>query len=158
MVSPELLRRYPFFGTLDDGQLKQVAMVCEKSEFEKDATLYQECGSADQLFLLIEGSVDLFYRSEEEFATKDSPAPKEYLVGEVNPGEVFGVSGLVEPYQYNTTARAARKCSVICLDAVALRALFSDDGHLAFKLMVHTTRTTLDRMAGLRAQLAAAWS
>ncbi len=155
MISPELLRRYPFFGTLDDAQLKQVAMVCEKGECKKGTTFYEECAQADQFFLLIDGSVDLFYRTQEEFPVKDAPPPKEFLVGEINPGEVFGISALVEPYAHNTTAYAARPCSYISLDAVALRELFKNDIHLAYKVMVQTTRTTLERMAGLRAQLAA---
>lgn len=158
MISPELLRRYPFFGTLDDAQLKKVAMVCEIDAYEKDIIFFEECAQADQLFLLTEGSVDLFYRSAEEFPTKDSPPPKEFLVGEINPGEVFGVSALVEPYTYDATAKAARKCSFIRLDAVELRKLFENDVHLAYKLMVQATRTSMERMAGLRAQLAAAWS
>lgn len=158
MVSPELLRRYPFFGTLDDTQLKQVAMICDKENIEKGFTFFEECGQADTLFLLTEGSVDLFYHSEEEFPTKDSPAPKEFLVGEINPGEVFGVSALIEPYSYNTTARAAREASIIRVDATAVRVLFESDVNLAYKLMVQVTKTTMERMAGLRAQLAAAWS
>lgn len=156
MVSPELLRRYPFFGTLDEAQLKQVAMLCDKDEFEKDFTFFEECGQADTLFLLSEGSVDLFYHTGEEFPTKASPAPKEFLVGEINPGEVFGVSALIEPYSYNTTARAARPGTAIRVDAAAVRKLFESDVNLAYKLMVQTIKTTMERMAGLRAQLAAA--
>jgi CRP-like cAMP-binding protein len=155
MVSPELLRRYPFFGTLDDAQLKQVAMACEKGECEKGTTFYEECAQADQFFLLIDGSVDLFYRAQEEFPTKDAPPPREFLVGDINPGEVFGISALVEPFSHSTTARAVRRCSYISLDAVALRELFEKDIHLAYKIMAQVTRTTLERMAGLRAQLAA---
>ena len=155
MVSPELLRRYPFFGTLEDAQLKQVAMVCEKGECEKGTIFYEECTQADQFFLLIDGSVDLCDRTQEDFPAKDAPPPKEFLVGDINPGEVFGVSALVEPFSHSTTARAARQCTYISLDAIALRELVNNDVHLAYKLMVQTTRTTLERMAGLRAQLAA---
>lgn len=158
MVSPELLRRYPFFRTLDDAQLKKIAMLCEQEKFDKDALIYKESGFADQLYLLTDGSVDLFYHVEGEYRTKDSPPPKEFLVDDINPGVAFGVDSLVEPFSYDTTARAAQSCSVICLDAVELRKLFEKDVNLAYKLMVQTTRTLMEHLAGMRAKLAAAWA
>ncbi len=34
MISPELLRRYPFFGTLSEEQLRQIAMIAEEQTYE----------------------------------------------------------------------------------------------------------------------------
>ena len=35
MVSPELLRRYPFFALLDDDQLQAVAMITQEKKLSK---------------------------------------------------------------------------------------------------------------------------
>ncbi len=39
MISPELLRRYPFFGSLTDDQLKAIAMIAKEKTYTKDTIL-----------------------------------------------------------------------------------------------------------------------
>lgn len=158
MISPELLRRYPFFGTLDDAQLKAVAMVCTRRVFEKSETFFEEHAKADKLYLLIDGSIDLFYRAEVEFPSKDSPPPKEFLVDDINQGEVFGIAALIEPYSYTATARAGKRCDVVELDAEKIRKMFEQDVVLGFNLMTQITKTAVERIHHLRIQLATAWS
>ena len=41
MVSPELLRRYPFFGFLDATQLKAMAMIAEEVEPQTGEDLFE---------------------------------------------------------------------------------------------------------------------
>ena len=103
MVSPELLRRYPFFGSLNEIQLKLIASVCEESKIEAEQVIFEECAEADTLYLLEEGSVELYYR-----LLKEGQPPQQFFVGEINPGEVFGISSLIEPYALNATAKAAK--------------------------------------------------
>lgn len=158
MVSPELLRRYPFFGTLDDAQLKAVAMVCTRRVLEKSETFFEENAQAKKLYLLIDGSIDLFYRSEVEFPTKDSPPAKEFLVDEINTGEVFGIAALIEPFIYTASARAAKHSEVVELDAEELRKMFERDVYLGCKLINKIAKTAVERIHALRTQLAAAWS
>jgi CRP-like cAMP-binding protein len=61
MISPELLRRYPFFAFLDEAQLQAVAMLSEESEVEDGAPVFESGKPAEALCLLIEGSLDLYY-------------------------------------------------------------------------------------------------
>lgn len=155
MVSPELLRRYPFFAGLNDGQLKKIALLSDEIEFEEGATIFVEGDQANSLYLLIDGAVDLFFTTEEEYNPKTS---RQYAVGDINVGEVFGISALIEPYLTTTEARVGRDSQILQIDAAALRALFPEDQGMAYQLMHAIARTTRERMAGLRAQLAAAWS
>jgi len=155
MISPELLRRYPFFGTLDDAQLKQIAMLAEEETILKGTTIFSERASADTLCVLMTGSVDLFFHSAEEFHPKQS---KELFAGEINPGEVFGISALVEPYILAASARAAKDCTVIKIDAVALRSLLKQNAALGCLLMVQIAQTLNSRLNAARVQLAAAWA
>ncbi len=155
MISPEMLRRYPFFGTLDDAQLKQIAMIAEEETILKGATIFSERASADHLFVLMAGSVDLYFHSAEEFHPKKS---KELFAGEIDPGEVFGISSLVEPYVLAASARAAKDCAVIRIDAVALRNLLKKDAAMGCLLMVQIAQTLNSRLTAARIQLAAAWA
>lgn len=155
MVSPEVFRRYPFFGPFNDKQLRQISMISEEVEVPAGTQLFEECQTADTLFLLIEGEVELYYKSEEEFHPKES---KEFAVGIINPGEVFAVSSLISPYVLNATGRTTKPSRYIKIDAKALRELFDKDPQMGYKAMHQVTKTIMERLSYTRAQLAAAWA
>jgi len=155
MISTEILRRYPFFAGLTEAQLKAVAMLAQDTSYPKDSTIFEECGEANRLFLLLEGSVDLYYRSQEEFHPTTT---KNFFVGEINPGEVFGTSSIIEPYELNATARNPVNCRLVEIDAVELRKLITTDPDLANKLLLAVIKTLKERIGAMRVQLAAAQS
>ncbi len=70
MVSPELLRRYPFFGSLSDSQIKSMAMIAEEESVAKGTVLCEEGQPENVFFLLLEGSASLYYKSGDEFHPK----------------------------------------------------------------------------------------
>jgi CRP/FNR family transcriptional regulator len=155
MISPEILRRYPFFGTLSDQQLKSLAMIGEELTFEKDTVICEEGQPANAFYLLLEGGVSLYYKSEEEFYPKTR---KDFLVGEINPGEVFAISILVEPYKYTATVKAEQKSRVIKFDAGEINRLIEKDPRLYCILMREIAKAAMERLAYARVQLAAAWA
>ena len=57
MISPELLRRFPFFNFMDEAQLKAVAMIAEELTYEKDEVIVEAGKPADHFFFLIDGDV-----------------------------------------------------------------------------------------------------
>ena len=153
MVSPEFLRRFPFFGALSEAQLKAVASLAEEKSYAKGATIFEECDTADKLFLLLEGNVDLYYRSQEEY---HPTTVKEFQVGEINVGEVFGTSSIIEPYELNATARAFEAARLVVINAVELRKLMGEDISLTSKLYYQVIKSLKERIIALRVQLAAA--
>lgn len=155
MISPEILRRYPYFGTLSPAQLEAIADISEEVTYEMGATVFKESQPADKLYLLINGGIDLYAKSEEEFHPKSR---KEFSVGEINPGELFGLSALVEPYVMTAGARVSQKCQVLEIDAVALRRLIGEDHELALHLITQTAKALKQRLEAVRIQLAAAWA
>jgi len=155
MISPELLRRYPFFGPLNEKQRKAIAMVADEIQMKEKQVVFEECQAADALYLLIEGDIDLTYKSEEEFHPKKT---KVFSVGEINPQEVFAISALIEPYEYNATATVTKDGRAIKIDAKALRELIEQDIQLGYILMHQIAKTAMERLAYTRVQLAAAWA
>ena len=155
MISPELLRRYPFFGPFGDEQLKEIAMLADEVTVDAGEQLFEECETADTLYLLLEGSIDLYYKSEEEYHPKDS---KEFSVGEINPGEIFAISAVINPYVLNATARVSRKAHLVKFNAKALRELFEKDPRMGYIAMHQVTKAIMERLAYTRVQLAAAWA
>jgi CRP-like cAMP-binding protein len=155
MVSPEIIRRYPFFGALTDAQIKAIAMIAEEETYAKGAVICEEGKPATALYLLQEGGVSLYYKSEEEFHPSTR---KDFLVGEINPGEVFAISVFVEPYMYTSTVKAEQDIRVIKFDAAELKKLIDKDPRLYCTLMRETAKAAMERLAYARIQLAAAWA
>lgn len=150
MVSPELLRRYKFFGLLEDAQLKVAAMLAEEVTCPPGTVLFQQDTATPAVYVLLEGDVDLFCRLGE------ARQPQEVLVGEINAGEVFGLSALIEPYQGVASARAVAASRLLKFEAPRLRAACAADNRLANGLLAAVAKTALERLYSTRIQLAAA--
>jgi CRP-like cAMP-binding protein len=153
MISPELLRRFPFFGKFNDEQLKEIAMIAEMVSVNKDVVLFEECGPADIFYLLLEGGVELYYKAEEQYKSN-----KELSVGDINPGEVLAISAMIEPYVLNASARTAQPSSFIKINAVALRELLEKEPRMGFIFMRQLNKALMERLTYTRVQLAAAWA
>lgn len=150
MVSSELLRRYPFFALLTDEQLKAMALVSEEKTYPKETLLLKENTAANKLILLLEGDVDLIYSGGGEGAISNA------LVGSIAPGEMLGVSSLIEPYTYISSARATVPVKVVEIDGPAVRALMQVDKLLGYALMRNVSAAVLERLKYTQVELAAA--
>jgi len=155
MVSPEILMRYPFFGTLSDEQIKAIAMIAEEEVFVKGTVICEEGQPAKAFYLLISGGIGLYYKSEEEFYPTSR---KDFFVGEINPGEVFAISVLVEPYKYTATVKAEQDSRVVRFGSAELNGLIEKDPRLYCILMREIAKAAMERLAFARVQLAAAWA
>ena len=152
MISPELLRRYPFFAFLDESQLRAVAMLSEEIEVEDGALVFDSGRPAEALCLLTEGSLDLYYVVADR---EDPELKKEFFLSEFSAGDVFGISALIEPYVYTASVRASATSRVVKVEGTGLRALCEVDQKLAAGLMRATAQTAMERLNDTRVQLAA---
>ncbi len=153
MVSPELLRRYPFFAFLNEAQLQAVAMLSEESEMEDGALVFESGRPAEALCLLIEGSLDLYY----VVADRDDPElKKEFFLNEFSAGDIFGISALIEPYTYTASVRATTASRVVKMNGAGLRALSELDAKVSAGLMKAAAKAAMERLNDTRVQLAAA--
>ena len=100
MISTESLRRYPYFADVSEDALKQVAMIAEEVAFATGAEMFIEDDKAENLYILVNGEVDLQYRlGNGELRTVDT------LVA----GDLIVWSALVEPYRIQPEARRGRR-------------------------------------------------
>lgn len=153
MISPELLKKYAFFGYLNEAQLREIAMIAEEEFHDAGVNILEADAPAPGLYLLMSGHLDLFSVSQDKH---DAKLRKEFLVGEVSPGEPFGISVLTEPYMSIAQVRADTACTVIKIEASALRALVEKDHDMGYALTRQITRYALERLSYTQAQLAAA--
>lgn len=155
MISPELLRKYPFFGSLEDSHLRELAMLAEEAIYESGEVIFQEGGPADTLYFLLDGYIDLYFT----LADKRAASPEKGIpVGEINPGEPFSISALIEPHLLTATAVTAIPSRVLKFDSTRLRVLFKQDRRLAYLLTYQAAKAGIERLHASRIQLAAAWA
>jgi CRP/FNR family transcriptional activator FtrB len=155
MISPELLRRFPFFRQLTPKQLDELAMSAQELHFRNDDAILEQGQPADALYFLVEGCVDLYYCVEESYRPEDC---RQVAVCQINPGEPFGISTMIQPRVFTSTARSCGPSRVIQFDAQALAKLFEEDPGLELALMRRMAEAAISRLNATRIQLAAAWS
>ena len=154
MINPDRLHRLSFFGLFDEEHRKAIAEVAEEEEIAQGVTIFEEKQAANALYFLIEGYIDLYQRT---FDTYYPNLSKDLLVGAVHPREIFGLSAMVEPFIYRTTARSAQPCHFLKFDGPSLRALIDEDCRLGYIFMREISFALRDRLMDTRVELAAAW-
>ena len=152
MISPEILKRYAFFAPFDEKELQGIAMFAEETSLEEGTVLFEEHGEADTLYLLLDGGIDLYFKSEEEYHPKGS---KEFYVGCINPGEICAISAIMEPHKLTATARVSKASQVVKIDAKELWSLLSQDAELGFSVLQQVIKVLYQRLTDTRVQLAA---
>ena len=153
MISPELLRRFPFFNFMGEAQLKAVAMIAEELTYEKDELIVGTGKPANDLFFLVDGSVAYYAVVTSEH---DPYYRKEYFITNINPGEIFGISSLIEPYLYTANLKADKVSRVIKISATSLRALCEVDAKLHCGMQSAVAKAAMERLEYTRVQLVAA--
>ena len=157
MVSPELLRRYPFFAGLGRVQLKTLSKISDEISAEADFHFFEEEDLLSHFYLLLEGAVAIIFKLpdrevkhkiSEQFAR--DMATKDVTVSTVGSGDVFGWSGLVPPYRATAGAKALTQCRVIAIESEALRDIFEDDSQFGYLMSQKAAQVIRDRLRDLR--------
>jgi CRP-like cAMP-binding protein len=146
MVSPELLRRFPFFAGLTDEELKSIAMISEETKYEANSFIFRERGKAEKLYVLLEGTVDIKVNTDEEGLQQET-------VSTLTHGEVFCWSAVVEPHILTASAFAATPATVIAIDGAGMRALFELDCHLGYRILQKSAEIISSRLRDTRIQM-----
>lgn len=145
MISPELLRRYPYFADISEESLRQVAMISEERTAREGTVIFQEGDVAEGLFIITEGEVDIQYTlGNGEQRTVDT----------VVAGELSMWSALVAPYKSTATGTARKDTKLIVIRAEQLRELCEQDHTLGHRLLISLTKLLAARLEGARVQLA----
>ncbi len=155
MISIEVLRRYPFFGKLGYEQLKALAMIAEEINLVDGQVVIEEGKPADALYFLLEGSVSLYHPVG---STQTKSGTAEVPVCDINPGEVFSISALIEPHMLTSTGRSNGASRVIRLCVDDLKAAFAQDPKLECQMVRCVAEAAMGRLNSTRVQLAAAYA
>lgn len=143
MLSPEILRRYSLFSSMDDVILKEFANAGELCEVDVATWLFREGERAESLYLLLEGEVVI-----------KVPVGTNVLyqigISRLNQGEILGWSALVKPYEYKLGAMTMTFCKLAKFDGVQLCEIMTHNPHVGYILMSRITQVIGSRLNNLR--------
>lgn len=138
MVSPELIRRYPYFSGLSIEKINQLANLAEVVENKKGYYFHHEGFEISKVYIIVEGEVSLITI----FPKQD----KEVVINTLGTGDVFGWTSLIPPYTAGAGAKAASKCKLIQFDAQKLRTKFNQDYEFGYMMMVKIAQIIRERL------------
>jgi len=146
MISPELLRRYPYFAGVGDEVLKEVAMIADEVHVPAGARMFSTGDPANYLYIIISGEVNIQYvLGSGELRTVDTLVEGDLLVW----------SAMIEPYKATAEGTATKPCHLIRISAKDLRAQCDRDPLLGYRLTIEVAKLLAHRLEGARVQLAA---
>ncbi len=147
MISPEILRRYPYFAGVDEASLRLLAMIAEeKLHIPAGTRLFDEGVPVKHLAIILSGEVNIQYLlGSGEMRTVDT------LVG----GDLLGFSAFITPYRYTGFGTTTQVTDLVLIDAKKLRDLCNSDPQLGYQLILEVAKLLAHRLEGARVQLAA---
>lgn len=145
MISPEQLRRYPYFANVSEEALREVAMISDEISAETGKTLFSEDDRADVMYILVDGEVDLKYTLGDG---------QQRVIDTLVAGDLLVWSALVEPYRCTASGTARKPCKLLSINGPKLRALCEQNRDLGYRMLISVTQLLATRLEGARVQLA----
>jgi CRP-like cAMP-binding protein len=142
MVSPEWLKKTELFDTLEESQLNALLSNSSVKSYSQGETIFQQGEEAKQLYILIQGEVDLTVKTQEKIALMTSKIEKE--------GAVFGTPSLMEPFRYNVTAKCLKPTKVLAIEAHHIRKKIEENPRMGGEIMRKLASIYFNRLNELR--------
>ena len=133
------------FRGMGEGQMKKILAVGKEIPMKKGQQIIKEGQAANGVYILRSGAVELLTNVERDF-----DLPISILR---NPGDVFGTSALVPPYQYSLSARCMEEGVLFCIETSALRKLAAEDRDIGCQMMTNLAAHFLDRLKETRQEV-----
>lgn len=133
------------FQGLSESRLQRLNEAASEIEAPKGQWLFQEGNSADRMYVLKHGAVEMLTRVNGDFELPVSIIR--------SPGRCFGTSSLVFPYQYSLSARSAEDAILFELQRKDLQQLIQEDKALGYTIMANLSQHLLERLKETRQEL-----
>jgi CRP/FNR family cyclic AMP-dependent transcriptional regulator len=157
MISPEVLRRFPFFSRLSIEQIQVLSKLAKEEKIELDQYFFREDETADNCYLLLEGAVAIVFELPEravEHKLSDQFSrelkTRDVVISTIGPGDVFGWSGIVPPHKATAGAKSLTTCRVVAFDCKALVNELEKDYSFGFIMMQKAAQVISERLRDLR--------
>ena len=140
-----LLSSIFLFKDLSESHLKKISNTVKETCAEKGRWLFHEGSSADRIYALRSGAVELLTRIND-----DIELPVKIIRNE---GGCFGISALIRPYQYSLSSRCAEDTVLLEIKRKDIEKLTQEDHALGCTIMTNLAQYLLERLKETRQDL-----
>jgi CRP-like cAMP-binding protein len=138
-MTDELLGQADLLQGLTDEEVRRIASIATSENLSAGEYLFLLGDSADRLYVLVKGKVDLC------FPLSVGEALKDVSVEAIEPGQTLGWSALVKPYRFTLSARAAEPTQVVSFARTNLLEFFDSEPRIGYAVL-----TRLSELVGVR--------
>lgn len=159
MISPEMLRRYPFFAGLSHEQLVTLAMIGDEVRVDAGHVFFHEGDTLDTFFLVVEGDVAIVLgvtlgdvRQPLSQQLTGAVQKADVTVSQAGPGEPFGWTAIAANHHATAGATAVTSACVLAFGREKLLAAFEQDCNLGYRMLQQVLRVARQRLHDLRVE------
>ncbi len=124
----EFLKGNILFKGFDEGSIARFAESFEELEFESGGTVFDEKQPADALYLIMEGSVNIYVRES---------SGKEVLIGRLIQQEALGQLSLIGNFEHLTKAVAQENTTLLKLSRQSFASLNKTNPQMSLRLVLN---------------------
>ena len=121
-----LLQEAPLFALLDESERQTLADIIDVAHFDKGATIFSFGDVGDTLYIVREGTVQVFVENYEG---------RKIILGENTRGDIFGEISLLDGGPRTATAVATEDAELFALERQDLLDLITKHPHAAMDLL-----------------------
>ncbi|HOJ59386.1 MAG TPA: cyclic nucleotide-binding domain-containing protein [bacterium] len=140
----EILRGMKVLQSFTDEQIGQIASIAQLESYATDSRVEQENDLARAVYLVHKGCVSIVIKL---------PPDRHVAIYVVKPGELFGWSAAVAPYQITASSLCMEPTELIALPHEALLDLLNRDSSLKAVFMEMIAQVIRNRLKYTRMQL-----
>lgn len=125
----ETLKRARVFKECTAQEVQAIVNVSERLTLKEEEYVFEAGSTADTVYLVIDGVIDLRFTVSHYLADKQVP------IDRILKNEIFGWSALMASKPYTLSALAARDTDLLRMPAKEIRTLCSENHHFGYVLM-----------------------
>ena len=147
MSSGDTLRGHDLFRSLTVEEAHRLSSFSAVKEYDTDQTVF-ECGKmCTHIFMLMKGSISLNLPAD--------PPDSGIVVSQIEVGELFGLSPLLDAPRYTTSAHCTGPTTVLAIEARPFRELLKGNSTVAIDVLNRVARIYYSRYLGVLRNLQA---
>lgn len=129
----QILSETELFANLDNAQLDRTTEICQLITVKKDAVLFEENSSSDEMYIIGQGVIDILI---DPSVVNADVEVESVLIAQLRRGDILGEMALVDQGLRSATARASSdECVLVTIRRGPLLELCRDEPALGFTLM-----------------------
>lgn len=137
--------KIPIFSDLSDEELNDLLRGVTPMNLKAGEILFREGGTADAFFVVQEGNLQIYARSNKG---------KQVLVSTLGPGEVLGEMAVLDPAPRSATVRSQTASTLLRMDRSEFDYLRTNFRPAAYKVIRSICHTLCERLRTTNAEIA----